>query len=239
MQKEIPAPVDYLETKPPARYFVEDGWISQSHRPLAQNFRPSAPGNRYWYGCLLGALGHEYVTEGCVLLDYGCGNAPLAVFLSGKLEKFEYFGLEPEGSPHIESAPQHANIHVGYVGSQIEQEAIARADAAVLGSVFTHLEWKDSCAILDKLDPITKTGAVAFSCFIADAESYASPDHYPYATVQTYHYAFITEGMIRDYAERNALRYEISRTFYSLGSRNGAEVVHRFVRLTGEAVYRV
>lgn len=98
--------IDYLEMKRPARYQAEDGWIVQTRQPVVLNFAPSAPGNRYWYGCLLGALGHDYVKEGCILLDYGCGNAPLAVFLSGKLERFEYFGLEPAGSPTFNM--QHA-----------------------------------------------------------------------------------------------------------------------------------
>lgn len=218
--------------KPPARYQVPNEWIQQTLTPVELNFAPSAPGNRYWYGCLLAALGHEYVKEGFTLLDYGCGNAALAVFITGKLSKFEYFGLEPEGSPHIHSAVSHPNIHVGYIGSPVEDIAIGQANCVILGSVFTHLEWKDSCAILDKIQPIIRRGAVVFSCFIADAEAYIDNNHYPYSSIPTYHYAFITEDMIKKYAELNKFNFEITDIFYSLGDRNGIEVIHRFVKLT-------
>ena len=83
--------------------------------------------------------------------------------------------------------------------------------------------------------PIAQRGAIVFSCFIADTEAYISNNHYPHASVPTYHYAFITKSLIQDYAQRNDLQYEITNTFYSLGERNGAEVVHRFVKLTAKS----
>jgi hypothetical protein len=233
MRMTNPFRVDWLEQKKPENYYVGAEWVFQPHSPIVESFQPSAPGNRYWYGCLLGALGSQQIRERCSILDYGCGNAPLGNFLSGFLNEFTYYGLEPQGSPHIERSPKDPRIMVGFVGSSVEQLAVANANCAVLGSVFTHLEWSDSVKILDSLIPIANRGAIVFTCFFSESEKLIGDEHYSYASVRTYHYSLIVEDMVSNYAKARGLRYEISDVFYSLGVRHdaGQALVHRFVKL--------
>lgn len=202
-------------------YYLDDAelWLSQPFDPIVPKFKGSAPGNEFWYAVLLSMSG-KFFKDGLTILDYGSGNARLANFISSKLKNFNYYGLEPDKSPHIESSPLYNKfnqIKLGFIGSDLEREALEKSEIVILGSVFTHLEWVDSCKILDKFSNILKNndGYVIFSCFLDKKYRCVKAKHYKYVKNQkTYHYVYITEDMIRKYCDDHSLNYEISKNYY-------------------------
>lgn len=132
------------------------------------------PQSSLWMAYLSEAMGKHF-HEGLVVLDYGCGGARYANFLSGRLQEFTYYGVEPRDTQVGYWEPRNAievakeklghdpRIHLGYVGSELEREAISNANVALLGSIFTHLKIEKSLEILDKLMPILDRGAIVFT----------------------------------------------------------------------------
>jgi SAM-dependent methyltransferase len=124
----------------------------------------------------MGALTTGSLFEGCTVLDYGCGGGRLANYLSMRLEHFTYFGLEPahgDGPANIQFAKHHfadERTTFDLIGSYTEIEAIKQADLVVLGSVFTHLLYEDSCVLLSRFLPVLfRGGRVVASVFVGES----------------------------------------------------------------------
>lgn len=138
------------------------------------------PQSSLWMAYLSEGVG-EHFQEGITVLDYGCGAARYANFLSGRLKEFTYYGVEPSNTQvgywdsrnAIEVAREKLGhdprVRLGHVGTELETEAIAKANVAVLGSVFTHIRIEQSLAILDKLSPILDRGVIVFTAILANA----------------------------------------------------------------------
>jgi cyclopropane fatty-acyl-phospholipid synthase-like methyltransferase len=136
------------------------------------------PGSSLWMASLSEAMGENF-KESMAVLDYGCGAGRYAQFLRQRLRRFEYYGLEKPGScyQHGEKSIRTARklfrcdrrIRFDLIGSRLESKAIARASVAVLGSIFTHVDFDELQSILKKLQPIVSDGGkVVFSIFLAD-----------------------------------------------------------------------
>jgi cyclopropane fatty-acyl-phospholipid synthase-like methyltransferase len=124
------------------------------------------------------AMGESF-REGMAVLDYGCGAGRYAQFFRQRLKRFEYYGLEKPGSSyqHGEKSIKTARklfrwdrrVRFDLIGSPLESKAIARASVAVLGSIFTHVDFDELQSILKKLQQIISSGGkVVFSIFLAD-----------------------------------------------------------------------
>lgn len=132
------------------------------------------PQSSLWMAYLSEAMG-DHFHEGMKILDYGCGGARYANFLSGRLRDFTYYGVEPRNTQVGNWEPRNAieiakeklghdsRVRLGYVGTALEAEAISNANVALLGSIFTHLKIEESLKILDKLLPILERGAIVFT----------------------------------------------------------------------------
>lgn len=217
----------------PFTYFIEDEkfWLLKKYRPVSESHVATAPGNHYWYACLLSAAGKNYIKDECTILDYGCGNAPLANFLSTKVKKFTYFGLEPSGSPYLSQNNLNSqNINLGFLGTPLEKEALKKSQIAILGSVLTHLDWKASSKILSHLLPIVKLnkGIIVFSCFLSNRYHLIKPDHYPFVTdTETFGQAHITPDMIAKFTSSHSVLATLTKNHYE----PSPGIVHRIVTL--------
>jgi SAM-dependent methyltransferase len=149
------------------------------------------PGSSLWLASLSEAMGDSF-REGMIVLDYGCGAGRYAQFLRQRLTRFSYYGLEKPGSvvQHGERSIEAARelfegderAAFSLIGSPLETNALERADVAVLGSIFTHVDFDELKNILYKLEPIVaRRGKVAFSIFIDDAYRLESPGAYGFA----------------------------------------------------------
>jgi SAM-dependent methyltransferase len=124
------------------------------------------------------AMGGNF-KEGMSLLDYGCGSARMCNFMSKRLREFTYYGVEPDspfGNSGIDTAAYYfghdERVRVGFIGSDLEREAIDKADIALLLSIFTHTDIEETEQILRKLCPIIqRDGKIVFSVMLG--ESYA------------------------------------------------------------------
>ena len=136
------------------------------------------PGSSLWLASLSEAIGESF-REDMTVLDYGCGAGRYAQFMRQRLKKFDYFGLEKPGSDfqHGEKSIKAARklfrwdsrIRFALLGSRLATTALARAEVALLGSIFTHVEFDEVQRILKTLQPvISRGGKVVFSIFIAD-----------------------------------------------------------------------
>lgn len=136
---------------------------------------------RLWCSVFSEALGDMF-KEGMRILDYGCGRAVYFYFLSGWLEDFTYFGIEPKGAykrRHIKPNDK-MNLEVareyfsrdnratfGELDSDEEKRALSECSCVILASVFTHLRIADTYKILDKLLESKSIQIIVFSAMIS------------------------------------------------------------------------
>src|SRR5438105_3164612 len=109
------------------------------------------PLSSLWCAALAEAMGDRY-GEGMKILDYGCGYARFFNFLTGRLKDFTYYGLEAPDSAtgHGQRCIHFAKTSFGadrrgkfgFVGSELETEALREVDVILLGSIFTHLSFE-------------------------------------------------------------------------------------------------
>ena len=126
-----------------------------------------------WMWSLYSAAG---ISEYDTILDYGCGYAGLANFISGMIQNFKYYGMEIKGSESNESFENNKRLYsndnrisLGYIGSDIEREALKESNIVILGSIFTHLKWGDFERVMAKFEGIIEEdGEVVFSVFLDD-----------------------------------------------------------------------
>jgi SAM-dependent methyltransferase len=167
------------------------------------------PGSSLWLASLSEAMG-EHFREDMSVLDYGCGAGRSARFLAQRLATFAYYGLEKRGSVvrHGEMAIEAASDLFGadarmtfdFIGGRIEAAALAGADVAVLGSVFTHVDFDEMRRILTKFGPILdRGGKVVFSIFTSDEHLLEKPGLYGFE--DCYNRTWFTTKQLRQLCE--------------------------------------
>ena len=174
--------------KPAARDF--HGIVSKysAVRNFSLSGSDEEPFSSIWLASLSEAAGQHF-REGLRVLDYGCGAGRYCDFLDQRLENFGYYGVEKRGSSlrHGEKSIRVATrifrhdrrARFGFIGSRLEEEAIRNVDVVVLGSIFTHLDFREVRQILAKLRPvIERGGTVVFSAFIANEYRLEGRDAY-------------------------------------------------------------
>lgn len=195
------------------------------------------PGSSLWLASLSEAMGEGF-REGMTVLDYGCGAGRYAQFLRQRLARFTYVGLERPGSDfrHGEKSVAAAQelfagddrITFGLLGSTLEAHALMHADIAVLGSIFTHLDFVELTRILAKLSPIVARGRIVFSIFIDETFRLEEPGAYGFA--DCYGRAWFTAGQLRQVCEENGWVAAERETFVAQDVN-----VHRIFALTSHA----
>jgi cyclopropane fatty-acyl-phospholipid synthase-like methyltransferase len=167
------------------------------------------PGSSLWLASLSSAMGASF-RDGMTILDYGCGAGRYAQFMRQRLTRFTYIGVEKPGSASrhgersIEAAQQifrdDRRVTFGLIGSETETAAGARADVAVLGSVFTHVDLDELQRIFAKLRPIAmRGGKIVFSIFIDEAYRLEGPGGYGFP--DCYGRAWFTHVQLRQASE--------------------------------------
>ena len=155
--------------------------LTPKYDPIASDYEPEGHGAAgqeqiyAWFGSFC-QIAHEHFREGMIILDYGSGPCGLANYISMLLVDFAYIGLEPlsdYGRGRIDVAQAalggDPRIHPGHIGGGLECLALEQADIITLGSVFTHLDYEEFQATMDKFLPcIRRGGVVTFSIFIGD-----------------------------------------------------------------------
>lgn len=149
------------------------------------------PGSSLWLASLSEAMGAGF-REDMSVLDYGCGAGRYAQFLRQRLTRFTYYGLENPGGRvrHGEKSIAAGRelfrgdprVALDVLGGPLEGTALARADVAVLGSIFTHVDLDEMARILNRMQAITaRGGKIVFSIFLDDAYRLEGPGAYGFA----------------------------------------------------------
>lgn len=177
--------------------------------------------------------------DGMSVLDYGCGVGRYAHFLRQRLDRFEYVGLEKPGAEnrHGENSVAVArkifrrDPRCGFdlIGSDTETRALSRADVAVLGSIFTHVDFGEVQRILEKLQPVADRGVVVFSIFLDDHERLEGPGAYGFP--DCYGRVWFTRDQLEALCHANGWKLEESESFLAQDVN-----VHRIFALTTEAL---
>lgn len=115
--------------------------------------------------------------ENIKILDYGGGAGILGNFISERLQKFEYFCLEPKGE-HGESRIKlgknlfkDPRVFFGFIEEDLDYCFSKNIDAIILISIFTHLEKQDIEESLDRLHKVFDFNPdcqIIFSCFLGN-----------------------------------------------------------------------
>jgi SAM-dependent methyltransferase len=154
------------------------------------------------------------------ILDYGCGNARYCNFISERLADFTYYGVEPPGSPVSQGAIDGARraygikpyVKLGFIGEEVEAEALQQVDGVVLGSIFTHLLFDQFEAICAKFQPILdRGGKVVFSVFLDQVSRWGTNNAYQHK--ECYSAVWYTQEMLDKYAAKNKVTIQLKETF--------------------------
>jgi len=154
-------------------------WIQEPFSPISETYvcagygTDKEPDGSLCMASFAFSMGDNF-KEGMKLLDYGCGSARFCNFISKRLKNFTYYGLEPDspfGNEGIEIAKNHfgydQRVKFGFIGTDLEKEAINNVDTVLLLSIFTHTTIEETEQILRKLFPIIERGGkVVFSMIL-------------------------------------------------------------------------
>lgn len=163
--------------------------------------------------------------ENFSILDYGCGAGILANFLSERLNKFTYYGLDtdsPHGNERLNIAKKYLiddRLYFGTIEKDLKDILNKKIDAVVLISVFTHLPINEIYNILDNLKLLFEknpNSSIIFSCFISKKEKLV--DHLPEIWKNFYGLSFIKEEQLVKYCKTNKLNLKKHRKFIAQGN---------------------
>ena len=191
-------------------------WSIEKYKPISDKYRSRGfstdlePESSVCMASFANAMGNKF-KEGVVLFDYGCGSARFCNFMSKRLDNFFYYGVEKLGSLDNwgEKAIAYAQSHfgkdnrikLGFIGDDVEKEAINNAEVALLLSIFTHTDIKEMNSIMDKLMPIIlRGGSVIFSVFIRD--TYRCINNLAYGFERCYAKTEYNQKQINEISER-------------------------------------
>lgn len=172
--------------------------------------------------CFLDAVKPKF-KENFSVIDYGCGAGILGNFISNRLHKFSYIGLEPNsqhGAERINLGKTYLTdprIKFGFIDefSNINKNGI---DAIILISVFTHLIFTDIEHILDQLIESFKYSpdcTIVFSCFINETPHVHM--HQPNIWERFYGESYITINDLQTYCENRNVKLEKHMEFTAQG----------------------
>lgn len=163
--------------------FTDKGWEFWSREPYPAACptyvgnpafgTPHEPVSSLWCASIMGPL-KDCLSDGFVILDWGCGDGRLFNFLSKRFKEFRYYGLERPGAFGGQCV-QKARTMFGHdgravfdlYGNAVETEAMEKAQMAVMGSVATHIPFPQFEEIVKRMLPIlNREGVVVASMFI-------------------------------------------------------------------------
>ncbi|MFC1612651.1 hypothetical protein ACFL29_02255 [Patescibacteria group bacterium] len=202
-------------------------WFKEKYEPISNEYlsrgfgTDKEPESSVCMASFANAMGTKF-RDGITLLDYGCGSARFCNFMSRRLKDFLYYGVEKPGSferwgekaiTYAHNNFGHDNrICLGFVGDNIEKEAIEKAEVALLLSIFTHLTIEDMNAIMDKLMPIIlRGGSIIFSLFIGEA--YITGRDKVYGFKDCYSEVYYTKEQIEAMAQRLNIKIDKKDVF--------------------------
>jgi SAM-dependent methyltransferase len=211
----------------------EEYWMNTKYPPIYQNppsevyggtnFEPLAS---IGMSCFTDAIKNDF-KDNFSIIDYGCGAGILSNFISERLNKFTYFGLEPStgwGPQRIEIGKKYFNdsrITFDFIENYDKIIQNNKIDAVILISVFTHLVIEDSLQILDKLNIIfehNKNASIVFSCFTSE-----NPKLGPLqANINSNYYgdSYIKLEELEKYCLKNNLNLKKHMNFVAMGGLN-------------------
>jgi hypothetical protein len=173
---------------------VDPHWVDNGHPPQPGVLR------HHWESKQLYSI-NEVIKEGCSILDYGCGKfGTLRHTLFNHIPDATYYGLDIQPSP-----PNEDNVFFGDITDL--GSVLPKVNGAVLGSIFTHLTWEAIQEMLDQTLPYYAKGfQIGFTVFFGNEYQLIKKGHY---SPDTYWITVITEEMLKEYCDRNNLRYII------------------------------
>ncbi|VVB50476.1 Uncharacterised protein [uncultured archaeon] len=214
--------------------------IEMTHPPVISNFAsksahhicgtPHHEQSKRWAATLISA-GGEFVKEGVVVIDYGCGNARCGNYLSGCLKNFTYVGLEPD-TPHGKRMLEYdcmtyndPRFKFGHCDTVFEAEMLQKANIVYLGSVFTHTLIDETYRILDKIMPVViRGGTVVFSALIGPGYKFKLDGAYDLSLGTSYTFNYLLQYI--SYATTRNVVLEVCGTCLTEGPE------HTIMRLT-------
>jgi SAM-dependent methyltransferase len=150
----------------------------------------------------------SYFTEGMKILDYGCGPTRFCNFMAQRIQNFTYYGIEPSSnygksciSDALNSYKDDERIKLGFIGDNIESEAIDSVDVVLLLSIFTHTTIEETESILWKLYPVIERGGIiVFTMILRDKYETIGPGAYNIG--DTYAVTYNTTEQVNMLAEK-------------------------------------
>ena len=163
--------------------------------------------------------------EDISILDYGCGAGILSNYISGQLQRFKYYGLEPNsihGRERISLAKQYFNdsrCQFGFIDSDFSNTIKEKIDIIVLISVFTHMIPEDIERVLHELSEVFEynpTCNIVFSCFID--EQFKLINFQPHIWERFYGESYITLDFLKNICSSNNLKFTHHSEFVAQGN---------------------
>ena len=211
----------------------DEYWVNTKYSPIYKNppsevyggtnFEPLAS---IGMSCFTDAIRDDF-KENFSIIDYGCGAGILSNFISERLDKFKYFGLEPStgwGPQRIETGKKYLNdprVTFDFVENYDKIIQSNKIDAVVLISVFTHLAIEDSLGILDKLKKVfdcNREASIVFSCFTSENPTLGELQ----ANINSNYYrdSYIKFSQLKEYCDNNQLSLVKHMDFVAMGGWN-------------------
>ena len=178
---------------------------------------PKDPFRRHeWESKLLYSV-KDVLKEDCIIIDYGCGGkATLRYTLKSHCPKSTYYGLDIEeytgDNNGFNSLIDEENVYFKNINEL--DNVLPKADAMILGSVFTHLGINTIKTILDKtLSHYQRGFQLGFSAFFG--EEYKCFSESP--EIKDYHWVVVLQlEWLADYCEQNGLNLVVNPYVFKL-----------------------
>lgn len=211
-----------------------DFWHLESKNPILNKEHPNykilyggtnyEPDASIGISCFLEPCRQNF-KDGFKILDYGCGAGIVLNFISLRLNKFQYVGLEPQSEHGAERINIAKNLlsddrgNFDFINDQnLNELSKTEFDCIILISIFTHLTIEETYSTLDKLLPFLKNKKtkIIFSCFIDKEYNLFYPQ--PHINKNFFGVVKITENQLQSYAIKNNLNLERVCDFMAAGN---------------------